>query len=44
MASIEGSLTPHADPSSLIYDFKPFAYDASKAAVNSFRVHLAVFS
>jgi NAD(P)-dependent dehydrogenase (short-subunit alcohol dehydrogenase family) len=33
MASIEGSLT--------IYDSKPFAYDASKAAVNSFTVHLA---
>ncbi|MCC3433471.1 MAG: SDR family NAD(P)-dependent oxidoreductase, partial [Microcoleus sp. PH2017_04_SCI_O_A] len=41
MASIEGSLTLHADPSSFIYDSKPFAYDASKAAVNSFTVHLA---
>ncbi|MBD2105273.1 SDR family oxidoreductase [Leptolyngbya sp. FACHB-261] len=41
MASIEGSLTLHADPTSLIYDSKPFAYDASKAAVNSFTVHLA---
>jgi NAD(P)-dependent dehydrogenase (short-subunit alcohol dehydrogenase family) len=41
MASIEGSLTVHADPSSDIYDVKPFAYDASKAAVNSFTVHLA---
>jgi NAD(P)-dependent dehydrogenase (short-subunit alcohol dehydrogenase family) len=41
MASIEGSLTLHADPSSYIYDSKPFAYDASKAAVNSFTVHLA---
>ena len=41
MASIEGSLTLHADPSSFIYDAKPFAYNASKAAVNSFTVHLA---
>jgi NAD(P)-dependent dehydrogenase (short-subunit alcohol dehydrogenase family) len=41
MASIEGSLSLHADPSSYIYDSKPFAYDASKAAVNSFTVHLA---
>ncbi|MBD2595830.1 SDR family oxidoreductase [Nostoc spongiaeforme FACHB-130] len=41
MASIEGSLTLHADPNSLIYDAKPFAYNASKAAVNSFTVHLA---
>lgn len=41
MASIEGSLTLHADSSSYIYDSKPFAYDASKAAVNSFTVHLA---
>lgn len=41
MASIEGSLALHADPTSFIYDSKPFAYDASKAAVNSFTVHLA---
>lgn len=41
MASIEGSLALHADPNSSIYDSKPFAYDASKAAVNSFTVHLA---
>jgi NAD(P)-dependent dehydrogenase (short-subunit alcohol dehydrogenase family) len=41
MASIEGSLSLHADPTSFIYDSKPFAYDASKAAVNSFTVHLA---
>ncbi len=41
MASIEGSLTLHADPTSPIYDSKPFAYNASKAAVNSFTVHLA---
>jgi NAD(P)-dependent dehydrogenase (short-subunit alcohol dehydrogenase family) len=41
MASIEGSLSLHADPTSFVYDSKPFAYDASKAAVNSFTVHLA---
>lgn len=41
IASIEGSLTLHADPNSPIYDSKPFAYNASKAAVNSFTVHLA---
>ncbi|MCU0569589.1 MAG: SDR family oxidoreductase [Oculatellaceae cyanobacterium Prado106] len=41
MASIEGSLSLHADPTSYIYDSKPFAYDASKAAVNSFTIHLA---
>jgi NAD(P)-dependent dehydrogenase (short-subunit alcohol dehydrogenase family) len=41
MASIEGSLALHADPNSFIYDSKPFAYNASKAAVNSFTVHLA---
>lgn len=41
MSSIEGSLTLHADANSPIYDSKPFAYNASKAAVNSFTVHLA---
>ncbi|WP_414577979.1 SDR family oxidoreductase [Anabaena sp. CCY 9402-a] len=41
MSSIEGSLTLHADSNSPIYDSKPFAYNASKAAVNSFTVHLA---
>ncbi len=41
VASIEGSLTLHTDPASPIYDSKPFAYDASKATVNSFTVHLA---
>ena len=41
MSSIEGSLTLHADPDSLIYDSKPFAYNASKAVVNSFTIHLA---
>lgn len=41
MSSIEGSLALHADPNSPIYDSKPFAYNASKAAVNSFTIHLA---
>jgi NAD(P)-dependent dehydrogenase (short-subunit alcohol dehydrogenase family) len=41
MSSILGSQTLHADPKSPIYDFKPFAYDASKAALNSFTIHLA---
>lgn len=41
MSSIEGSLTLHSDPTSFIYDSKPFAYDASKVAVNAFTVHLA---
>lgn len=41
MSSIEGSLTLHATPNSPIYDSKPFAYNASKAAVNAFTIHLA---
>ena len=41
VSSILGSLTLHADPSSPIYPFKVFAYDASKAALNAFTVHLA---
>ncbi|MGA8107832.1 MAG: SDR family oxidoreductase [Acidobacteriaceae bacterium] len=41
LSSILGSLTLHADPSSPIYNAKAFAYDASKAALNSFTVHLA---
>ncbi len=41
MASIEGSLSLHADPSSYIYHSKPFAYNASKAVVNAFTIHLA---
>jgi NAD(P)-dependent dehydrogenase (short-subunit alcohol dehydrogenase family) len=35
------SLTQHATPGSPIYDFKAFAYDASKTAINAFTVHLA---
>ncbi|MEH1899736.1 MAG: SDR family oxidoreductase [Nostoc sp.] len=41
MSSIEASLALHADPNSFIYNSKPFAYNASKAAVNSFTIHLA---
>ncbi|HEX3745180.1 MAG TPA: SDR family oxidoreductase [Bryobacteraceae bacterium] len=41
MSSILGSQTLHADPKSQIYDFKALSYDASKAALNSFTIHLA---
>ena len=41
MSSILGSQTLHSDPKSPIYDFKSFSYDASKAALNSFTIHLA---
>jgi NAD(P)-dependent dehydrogenase (short-subunit alcohol dehydrogenase family) len=41
MSSILGSQTLHADPKSPIYDFKSLPYDASKAALNSFTIHLA---
>ena len=41
LSSILGSLTLHADPQSPIYHAKVFAYDASKAALNAFTVHLA---
>ena len=41
VSSILGSLTLHSDPNSPIYAFKTFAYDASKAALNAFTVHLA---
>jgi NAD(P)-dependent dehydrogenase (short-subunit alcohol dehydrogenase family) len=41
LSSILGSLTLQADPNSPIAGFKPFAYDASKAALNAFTVHLA---
>lgn len=41
LSSILGSQTLHADPNSPIYGFKQFAYDASKAALNSFTIHLA---
>jgi len=41
LSSILGSLTLHADPKSPIYAFKGFGYDTSKAALNSFTIHLA---
>ncbi len=41
MSSLLGSQTLQADPSSPIYDFKALAYDSSKAALNSFTIHLA---
>lgn len=41
MSSILGSQTFHADPASPIYNFKSLAYDSSKAALNSFTIHLA---
>ncbi|PYK09355.1 MAG: short-chain dehydrogenase [Verrucomicrobia bacterium] len=41
VSSILGSLTLHSNPNSPIYAFKTFAYDASKAALNAFTIHLA---
>jgi len=41
MSSILGSQTLHSDPNSPIYNFKSLSYDASKAALNSFTIHLA---
>lgn len=41
LSSILGSLTLHATPGSPVYDAKTFAYDASKAALNAFTIHLA---
>jgi NAD(P)-dependent dehydrogenase (short-subunit alcohol dehydrogenase family) len=41
VSSILGSLALHADPNSPIYPSKTLAYDASKAALNAFTVHLA---
>lgn len=41
LSSILGSNTLHATKGSFIYDAKTFAYDASKAALNSFTIHLA---
>jgi NAD(P)-dependent dehydrogenase (short-subunit alcohol dehydrogenase family) len=41
LSSILGSITLHADPASPIAGSKLFAYDASKAALNMFTVHLA---
>jgi len=41
MSSILGSQTLHADANSPIYNFKSLSYDASKASLNSFTIHLA---
>ena len=41
LSSVLGSLTLHAKKGSGIYDAKSFAYDTSKAALNSFTIHLA---
>ncbi|NLR91188.1 SDR family oxidoreductase [Flammeovirga agarivorans] len=41
LSSILGSNTVQSDTESPYYSVKPFAYDASKAALNSFTVHLA---
>ncbi|HWF66617.1 MAG TPA: SDR family oxidoreductase [Acidobacteriaceae bacterium] len=41
LSSIQGSLAIHSDPKSPIYGLKPFGYNSSKTALNSFTVHLA---
>jgi len=41
LSSILGSLALHADPASPIAPAKAFAYNASKAALNAFTIHLA---
>ncbi|HXE08493.1 MAG TPA: SDR family oxidoreductase [Acidobacteriaceae bacterium] len=41
LSSILASLTYHATEGSPVYHSKTFAYDASKAALNSFTIHLA---
>ena len=41
LSSILGSLTLHADPNSPIANFKSFAYDGSKSALNAYTIHLA---
>ncbi|HEY1534782.1 MAG TPA: SDR family oxidoreductase [Polyangiaceae bacterium] len=41
LSSILGSLTVHSVPNSPIASAKPFAYNASKTALNAFTVHLA---
>ena len=41
LSSILASNTLHSDPNSPIYNSKAFAYDASKAALNAFTIHLA---
>jgi NAD(P)-dependent dehydrogenase (short-subunit alcohol dehydrogenase family) len=41
LSSVMGSLSTHADPASVLAQSKPFAYSASKAALNAFTLHLA---
>jgi NAD(P)-dependent dehydrogenase (short-subunit alcohol dehydrogenase family) len=41
VSSVMGSLGIHAQPDGPLVYTKPFAYDASKAALNAFTVHLA---
>jgi NAD(P)-dependent dehydrogenase (short-subunit alcohol dehydrogenase family) len=41
VSSILGSLALHADPDSPVYNSKFAAYDASKAALNAYTLHLA---
>lgn len=41
ISSMLGSLTLQSDPRAGLDEFRPFAYDASKTAVNAFTVHLA---
>jgi NAD(P)-dependent dehydrogenase (short-subunit alcohol dehydrogenase family) len=41
VSSLAGSLTAHADFAGPLAAVKPFAYDASKAALNAFTIHLA---
>ena len=41
LSSILASLTLQADPKSETYGVKVFAYNSSKAALNSFTIHLA---
>jgi NAD(P)-dependent dehydrogenase (short-subunit alcohol dehydrogenase family) len=41
LSSILGSNALHADPKSPIANFKSFAYDASKSALNAYTIHLA---
>jgi NAD(P)-dependent dehydrogenase (short-subunit alcohol dehydrogenase family) len=41
VSSMLASLALHQDPNSPVYIHKPFAYDASKTALNAFTVHLA---
>lgn len=41
LSSVMGSLTLHGIKSGDLWNIKPFAYDASKTALNQFTVHLA---